>query len=65
MNDFIMYLVTGLGFACIFEALPWLLGPEKMRDFLLQLSEYSAEHLRSYGIVLLILGAVLIWFARS
>ena len=60
-----MYLITGLGFACIFEALPWLLGPEKMRDFLLQLSEFTADQLRSYGIFLLILGAILIWFARS
>lgn len=65
MNEFIMYLVTGLGFACIFEALPWLLGPEKMRDFLLQLAEFNPDQLRGYGIVLLVIGATLIWFARS
>lgn len=64
MDDFFLYLVTGLGFACFFEALPWLISPHKMRDFLLQLSAVNPEHLRYYGFFLLFLGVFFIWLAR-
>lgn len=64
MKDLFLYLVTGLGFACILEALPWLLAPLKMRDFLLRLAEMPGEHLRNYGIFLLALGVFLVWLAR-
>lgn len=64
MNDFFLYLVTGLGFACIIESLPWLINPQKMRDFLLQLSETNPERLRYYGYFLLFLGVLFIWLAR-
>lgn len=64
MNELFAYLVTGLGFACIFESLPWLIGPEKMREFLFRLAEISPEHLRRYGFFLLFLGVFFIWLAR-
>lgn len=64
MNDFFLYLVTGIGFACLLESLPWLAAPLKMRDFLLRLAEMPAEQLRSYGFFLLALGVFLIWLAR-
>lgn len=64
MNEFFLYLVTGLGFACIFEALPWLISPHKMREFLVRLAEMPPEHLRCYGFFLLFLGVFFIWLAR-
>lgn len=65
MGEFLAYIVTGLGFACFFEALPWLISPYKMRDFLLQLSLCNPEHLRWYGFFLLFLGVFFIWLART
>lgn len=64
MNEFFACIVTGLGFACIFEALPWLISPQKMRDFLLQLSAVNADQLRYYGYFLLVLGIFFVWSAR-
>lgn len=64
MNEFFKYLLTGLGFACFLEALPWLISPEKMREFLFQLAGIDSSQLRYYGYFLLLLGVFFVWLAR-
>lgn len=64
MNEFFKYLLTGLGFACFLEALPWLINPQKMRNFLYQLANIDDSQLRYYGYFLLLLGVFFVWLAR-
>lgn len=49
-----IFLIS-LGFVCLLEALPWLIAPEKMRDFLEELLRQDVEDLRKWGIFLMVL----------
>ena len=48
--------LMALGLACVMEALPWLISPERMREMLLNLSQLSDDRLRTGGILMLALG---------
>lgn len=48
--------LMALGLACVMEALPWLISPERMREMLLNLSQLSDDRLRSGGFLMLALG---------
>lgn len=65
MDQLLPYLITALGFVCLIEALPWLIAPEKMRNFLRELTEIEPEYLRYWGIGLLITGVFLVWLSEK
>lgn len=53
------------GLALVFESLPWLLAPDRVKQALARLLESGDEELRRWGSVLLGAGVVLIWLARG
>ncbi len=57
------FFLAALGLACVFEALPCMLFPSKMRDTMRQISQMPETFLRNTGVVLLVLGVVLVWVA--
>lgn len=65
MENLLSYLITALGFACFIEALPWLIAPKKMQDFLRELMQMSPEFLRYWGISLLVIAVFLVWIGQK
>jgi uncharacterized protein YjeT (DUF2065 family) len=51
--------LAALGVACIMEALPWILSPQRMRATLQELFKLSDERLRMGGIFMLALGLLI------
>lgn len=56
--NFSLFLMA-LGLACVMEALPWLVSPDRMRETLLNLSQLPGEQLRMGGFALIALGLLL------
>ena len=54
-----------LGLACCFEALPWLIAPQRFREMLQKLGELPAEQLRVGGFLMLALGLGVCALGRS
>lgn len=57
--------LCAMGLAFVFEAMPWIIAPERLRESLLRLAEKDADELRRWGLVLLGTGILLIWYART
>ncbi len=55
---------TALGLACVLEALPWVLAPEKAREALRLLLQQKPEHLRLGGLALLAAGVIVAALSR-
>lgn len=55
---------SAVGLAFVFEALPWLLAPDRMRETLLRIAQSPVDDLRKWGALLLGLGLVIVWAAR-
>lgn len=64
MRFHLSLFVAALGLACVLEALPWLLAPERMRATLRHLGRLPAEKLRVWGFVLLGGGLILLSLSR-
>lgn len=56
---------SAVGLAFVFEALPWLVAPDRMRETLLRIAESPTDDLRKWGAVLLGVGLCVVWAARS
>ena len=56
MNFNFSLFLTALGLACVLEALPWLVSPQKTRKTLLEMLSLPEETLRRGGLVLMVLG---------
>ncbi len=65
MNFDAELFLCAVGLAFIFEALPWILAPHAMRNYLLSLAQMPSSSLRIMGLVAMSLGLGVIWLARS
>ena len=59
------FFLAAIGLAFIFEGLPYFLWAEKMPKILLTLATRAPSALRSLGLSAILLGILLIFFARS
>lgn len=59
--DMLHFFLTALGLACFLEALPWLIAPRKMQQFLSEMLVQKPEYLRIWGVFLLATALVLVW----
>ena len=57
-------LVSLLGLVLVFEGLPYLAFPEKMRDWLRQVIEMQPTTLRVFGLIALGIGLLLCYLAQ-
>lgn len=58
-------LILVLGMVLILEGLPYAAAPEKMREWLLKLSEISPASLRVMGIISLCVGLFICWVVQK
>lgn len=58
-------LLTALGLAFVFEGIPYFIFAERMPKVLRTLSEQPTRHLRILGLTAVILGILVVSFARS
>jgi len=59
-------LLLGLGIALMLEGLWPMLAPDHYQRFLAQLhSQMTARHLQNYGVLLVIVGAAIVWWRLS
>lgn len=65
MEQLLAYIITAIGFVCFIEALPWLIAPKKMQNFLQELLEIEPEYLRYFGIALLAMAVFLVWLGEK
>jgi hypothetical protein len=52
-----------VGMVLIVEGMPWFLSPDKTRSFLLQIQLLSNQQLRIYGLVMMGIGLLILYFA--
>ncbi len=64
MNFDIQLFLSAVGLAFAFEALPWILFPEKMRSFMMQFALSPTSQLRIVGLVALFSGLAIVWAAK-
>lgn len=57
--------ITALGLAFFIESLPWLIAPRKMQQVLHEVLAQKPEHLRLWGVVLLLMALVLVWLGTK
>lgn len=57
-------LLLAFGLMLIIEGLAPALFPNKWRRYLLKLTEQPTEAIRNMGLVILTLGAIVIWLAQ-
>ncbi len=58
-------LLLVIGMVLIVEGLPYAAAPEKMREWLLKLSEVPPSTLRLIGLLALSGGLMLCWFVQN
>lgn len=58
-------MLSALGLALVFEGIPYFLFAEKMPKVLLTLANQPKKHLRILGLTSIILGILVVSFARS
>ncbi len=58
-------LLLVIGMVLIVEGLPYAAAPEKMREWLLKLSEVPPSTLRLIGLLALSSGLMLCWFVQN
>ncbi len=66
IKDFVMKLfILVFAMVLIVEGLPYAAAPEKMREWLIKLSEVPPTTLRTIGIVSLCTGLMLCWVVQK
>ncbi len=58
-------LILVLGMVLIIEGLPYAAAPEKMREWLLKLSEVPPATLRVMGVISLSIGFLVCWVVQK
>jgi len=58
------YLLTVIGLICFLEGLPYFAFPDRLKKWLLTLSELPSEQLRFAGGALMLLGLLLVYWGR-
>ncbi|HPC03161.1 MAG TPA: DUF2065 domain-containing protein [Syntrophales bacterium] len=56
--------LCALGLVLFLEGLPWFISPERMKSYLLKVMEFSDGQLRVFGLLAVLGGLVLVFFAR-
>ena len=58
------FFLCAIGLVLIIEGLPYFISPNSMKRMLLMLPQIPARHLRLLGAVAIIIGLLLVYFAR-
>ncbi len=58
-------LVTALGLVLVIEGLIYAINPEGLKKLLVMVQDVPAETMRLCGIGAVVLGFLVVWFARS
>lgn len=58
-------IIIGLGFALIFEGLPYFAAPRRMRHVLLFLASRPDQALRMLGLAAMLGGLLLVWMGQN
>lgn len=61
MKDFL----TALGLVMILEGIPYFLAPQKMREWVMRITELPDRFLRISGFFLMIFGLLTVWWMRG
>ena len=62
---FIMkFFLSVLGMVMILEGLPYFAFPEGMKRWLVKVSEMEASHLRTFGLIAMCVGMVLVYLGQ-
>jgi uncharacterized protein len=59
------YFLCVLGMVFIIEGMPYFLFPEKLKTYMLKITELPAATLRFIGISVMITGLILLYFGRN
>jgi len=59
------FFLCVVGMVMIIEGLPYFAFPEKMRLWIQKIAETPDGSLRKFGVVLMVLGLVLVYFGRN
>jgi hypothetical protein len=59
------YFLCVLGMVFIIEGLPYFLFPEKLKTYMLKITELPEKTLRFMGISAMIIGLILLYFGRQ
>jgi uncharacterized protein YjeT (DUF2065 family) len=57
-------LLLAFGLVLVIEGIAPTLFPNKWKNYLTKLAEYSAEEIRNIGLVILTLGIFVIWLSQ-
>jgi uncharacterized protein YjeT (DUF2065 family) len=52
-----------IGMVLIVEGIPWFLSPRQTRLFLLQIQSMTDRQLRSYGLVMMMIGLLVVFIS--
>lgn len=64
MDNYLAWILAGLGLAFLLEGSPYLLFPAKMRSWLLTIATQSTDvQLRRAGLIGAVAGLVLVWLS--
>lgn len=58
-------LILLFGLILILEGLPYVAAPEAMRDWLKKLSEMEAGHMRTIGLLSMIIGLIICYVVQK
>ena len=64
MNNYLAWILAGLGLAFLLEGTPYFLFPAKMRSWLLMIAtQITDKQLRQAGLAGAVAGLVLVWLS--
>ena len=59
------FFLSVLGMVMIVEGLPYFAFPERIKSWLIRVSEMEAVHLRAFGFMAMCVGMALIYLSRK
>ena len=59
------FFLCVVGMVMIIEGLPYFAFPEKMKFWIQKVAQTPDDSLRKFGVVLMVLGLVLVYFGRT
>ena len=64
LGNTMKFLFTVIGMVMIVEGLPYFAFPERIKVWLVRISEMEAAHLRAFGFTAMCVGMVLVYFGQ-
>jgi uncharacterized protein YjeT (DUF2065 family) len=64
LGDTMKLLLTVVGMVMIVEGLPYFAFPERIKVWLVRISEMEAAHLRAFGFTAMCVGMILVYFGQ-